>query len=331
MAQIDGEKMKPDLRILLSGASGFVGANLARALQQEGYDVHALARPASGSFALRRELLEALPKTSRRDIDLADAHAVFEWVRTLKPDVLIHLAMYGGNPGQDDAAKIRQVNVEGTRNILRALNGAPNAIFIHTGSSSEYGPSLRPMREGQECHPAGEYGKTKLEATQMVRAWAAENKRRAGILRLFSPFGEYDHPFRLIPSVMLSCIRHQELALSSPSPVRDFVHIDDVVSAYITLVQKLQEQKFAGGEVFNVGSGAQHSVRQTAESIVRLLGSDISIKYGEASIRGAESGVWQADLAKSARVLGWKPALSFEQGLKKTCQWFKTHQSLYGD
>ncbi len=320
---------KDKQKILLTGASGFVGANLAQALHGSGHEVHALMRANSESYRLRQKAFEGLPAGQIHEGGLENAPSLRRLLKTLRPDVVMHLAMHGGNPGQTDAARTREVNVEGTRHLLEAMEEAPNAAFIHTGSSSEYGDSAQPMREGQECRPSSEYGKTKLEAAQRVQRWAREKNRRAGILRLFSPFGPYDHGFRLIPTVILACIRQEDLTLSSPSPMRDFVHIKDVIGAYEALMRKLEGSTFPSGEIFNVGSGEQHSVKETAEAIVRISGRKIRITYGQASARGAESQHWQADISKSQKMLLWKPKFSFEEGLKESYAWYKQNLALY--
>ncbi|MDE1798585.1 MAG: NAD(P)-dependent oxidoreductase, partial [Candidatus Micrarchaeota archaeon] len=298
-------------------------------LQAAGHQAHALVRADSESYRLRKAAFVGMPADRIHEVGLEDAAALGALLRQLQPDVVMHLAMYGGNPGQTDAARTREVNVEGTRRLLEAMGEAPGAMLIHTGSSSEYGNSPQPMREEQECRPSSEYGKTKLEAAQMVQKWAREKKRRAGILRLFSPYGPYDHGFRLIPSVILACARQEDLALSSPAPMRDFVYVKDVVGAYEALMGRLEDSAFPSGEIFNVGSGEQHSVRETAETIARIGGSKIRITYGQESARGAESAVWRADLTKSQKMLGWKPEFSFEDGLGETYQWYRQNLALY--
>jgi nucleoside-diphosphate-sugar epimerase len=310
-------------KVLITGASGFVGSNLARRLLREGCEVHILSRPLSPQWRLK----DILPKLNNHTIDLLELQKLKELIRTIKPEIIFHLAALGVFNGiSPSEKKLFENNFLGTVNLIRACNEIEYKCFINTGSSSEYGPKEKPMKETDICEPMNAYGISKLAAL-LYGSFIAKTENRPIIgLRLFSPFGYFDDIQRLIPSVIISALQNKDILLSNPQGVRDFIFIEDVVEAYLKFINEAEQFK---GEIFNLGSGEETSAQNAAETICGLTNTESNLKKGVVSPRPWDTAHWQADISKIKRCLHWKPGHSFEEGLEKTIQWYKNNLSLY--
>lgn len=311
-------------KILITGASGFVGSNLVRRLLQEGCEVHILSQPVFSQWRLR----DILPKLNNHIIDLLEPKKLEQLVRRIKPEIIFHLAALGVFSGiSPSEKKLFENNFLGTVNLIKASSEIDYKCFVNTGSSSEYGPKEKPMKESDICEPISPYGISKLAAL-LYGSFIAKTQNRPIIgLRLFSPFGYFDDAQRLIPPVIISALQNKDILLSNPQGVRDFIFIEDVVDAYLKFIDRAGQFK---GEIFNLGSGKETSVQEAVKTICELTNSKSRIKWGAVSPRPWDTAHWQADISKIKRCLHWKPGHSFKQGLKKTIQWYKNNLSLYG-
>lgn len=310
-------------RVLITGATGFIGSNLTRKLLQEGCEVHILSQP----FLNKWRLINILTKLNEHTGDLLEAGKLKKLIREIKPEVIFHLAaagVFGGvSPSEEELIK---VNFLGTVNLINACSDINYKCFVNTGSSSEYGPKDNPMKETDICQPINTYGVSKLAAL-LYGSFIAKTKNKPIIgLRLFSPFGPFDNQQRLISSVIIKSLQNEEILLSNPNGVRDFIFIEDVVGAYLKSINLASQFK---GEVFNLASGRETSVSEIVKIIYQLTNSKSKIKWGQISPRPWDNPHWQADISKISHCFIWKPKYSLKQGLEKTIQWFKNNLSLY--
>ena len=141
-------------RILITGAAGFVGANLVRRLIKENYEVHILTRNTTNMWRIK-DIYDSLHD---HKVDLLEKEKLFEIVKEINPKKICHLAIYGGYSFQKDEEKIMKTNFNGTINLLDSLADINYDCFINTGSSSEYGPKINPMAETDICEPDTIYG-----------------------------------------------------------------------------------------------------------------------------------------------------------------------------
>lgn len=309
-------------RYLITGATGFVGANLARRLVAEGQEVHVLTRSTSNLW----RLADVKPSLRLHTADITDKDALTALVATVKPDVVFHLANVGVYGGVHSAAAgLFSVNLLGTIKLLEACKHIQYRCFVNTGSSSEYGIKTKPMREGDPCDSANAYGVAKCAATMYARCVALEQGRPIVTLRLFSPFGPFDDRRRLIPYVISRALTNEELRLGNPSSVRDFIYIDDVVDAFLASVGRADKLT---GEVLNVGSGYQTSIEYIVTTVLDLTGSRSRVTWRAREPRPWESPVWQASIQKIGRMLDWRPRHSVRAGLAKTVAWLREHAHL---
>jgi len=311
-----------DKKILVTGATGFVGANIARYFSGRGADVAILTRRDSDKWRIN----DILKEVSVYPADLLDERAVRKAVAHIKPAIILHTAAHGGYQRQKDAKRIFDVNFTGTVNLLTACKETGFELFVHTGSSSEYGLKTRPIKEDDTLEPVTDYGVSKAASTLYCRSHAAKERLPIAILRLFSPYGYFDDISRLIPYLIKECLASRDIHLSSPSAVRDFIFIEDVLDAYAKVIEN---KKIAAGHIFNIGSGKQNSVECIAVKVARLTNDPKVFRCTGKLNPRMEPAMWQADISKARKMLGWKPETGISEGLQKTIEWFKTNMKLY--
>ena len=312
------------LKILITGATGFVGANLARYFHGKGHTLAVTLRHNSNAWRID-DLLDDV-KTFR--IDLADKDSASSLFENFKPDVAIHTAAFGGYHFESGTKQILDVNLYGTINLVDSFVRFGDGVFINTGSSSEYGFKDRPMKESDILKPYSPYAVSKASATLYSGYKAIETGKRIFTLRLFSPYGYYEEMHRLVPCLLISAITHKTAKLNNPANMRDYVFIGDVSKAYETLINK--SIGLGGGEIFNVGSGNEIPVGDMVKFAEEASGHSLEVEWGaNEQIVGNKAVHWVADISKIKRDLGWSPETSIQTGLAKSYKWFAENISKY--
>lgn len=308
-------------KVFITGATGFVGANLVKKSLVEGAEVSINIRKSSDTWRIR----DLLKDVSVVYADLAEYEKMNDALTRIQPDVIFHTAVYGGSAAQNDFGKIIESNICGTMNLLRCGKNARCNLLVNTGSSSEYGIKKRAMKESDVLEPITDYGVSKAAATLFCQKAARTDNLPVITLRLFSPYGPYEQNSRLVPSVILAALQKKPPRISSRNFVRDFIYIGDVMEAYRAVL----EIKNPGGQIYNIGSGAQQTVGEITDIIVRELGNEVTCETGLPQAWAKEPPCWQADITKAASELKWKPNVSIQEGLGKTIEWFKENLTLY--
>jgi nucleoside-diphosphate-sugar epimerase len=302
------------VRALVTGAAGFVGANLVRRLLLDGHDVHALVRPGGD----RWRLAAIAADVQVAEADLRDAGAVASAFAGARPEVVFHLGTRGAYSWQADTAEILETNVLGTANLLDAFGRGETGALVNTGSSSEYGPKDHGPAESEPLEPRSVYGVAKAAATLLCAAVAQERALPLTTLRLYSVYGPWEEPGRFVPALAEAALRGTLPTLASPSIARDFVWVGDVVEAYL-----LAASAPGVGEVYNVGSGRQTTLADAVDAARRALGVSEEPTWGSMADRSWDTDVWVADVSKIERELGWRPGVAFEDGLARTAEWLQ--------
>lgn len=307
-------------RVLVTGAAGFVGANLARALLEEGAEVHGLVRPGTSSW----RLAGLTGELALHAADLTDVEGLGGAVAAARPEVVFHTAAAGGHPAsRSERETALRVSVLGTANLLEELRWNEVGRFVHVGSSLEYGPKPGPLTETDVLEPATFRGAAKAAATLVCLQLAHEAGRPVTVLRPLSVYGPWEQPSRLVPSAVRAARYGEPLPLTAPGVGRDFVFVDDVVEACLLAARAGGE---VDGEIVNVGSGIQTSNEELVAAVERVTGSRIVTLPGRHPSSPPDTGTWLADVTKARELLGWTPRHTLEQGLAETVEWLRARE-----
>jgi UDP-glucose 4-epimerase len=309
-------------RVILTGGSGFVGANLARRLVSDGHELHLFLRSEHSDW----RLTDILNDTITYEVDLRDSASINALVKKITPDWVFHLAAYGAYPNQTDERRMVQTNVFGTMNLVNACLQSGCETFINTGSSSEYGLKDHAPSEDETLQPNSAYAVTKAAATRFCRDTALAHSANVQTLRLYSAYGPFEDPSRLIPTLINRGMRGEFPPMANPQTARDFVYIDDVVDAYLLAASAEPREP---GAVYNVGTGVQTTLREAAEVARRVFNISAEPVWKSMPARTWDTDIWIADNSKFAERFGWRPQFDFEQGFRATVEWFKNHPAVW--
>jgi len=243
----------------------------------------------------------------------------------VRPRVIYHLATHGAYPYQDDATRILLTNVFGLWNVLNACNSVGYALFVNVGSSSEYGQKGYAMRETDVLDPNSFYAVAKSGQTLLCQHVARTQGRTIVTIRPFAVYGPYEEPTRLIPKLMCAVRDRTPIDMVSPTTSRDFVYIDDVID----VLMRMDALAECAGEILNVGTGVQTSLREVVDITSQLNGEPVRAQWGKLPPRIWDTDVWVADISKIYRLIGWKPQVTVREGLSKCLDWFARHRDLY--
>jgi len=307
--------------VLVTGGTGFVGANLVRRLVADGHKVHLFTRRGRNQWRLDGVLSEV----ENHSVDLWDAATVGTLVERIRPAWVFHLATYGAYPEQNDFTEAVRTNVEGTLNLVRACISTGVETFVNSGSSSEYGFKDRAPDEDQGVDPISYYAATKASATIICRQLARMHAVRIVTLRLYSVYGPFEEPGRFIPALVLAGLRGSLPPLADPKIARDFVYIDDVIEAFLLAAAS---PALEPGDVYNVGTGVQVTLAKAVAVAQELFGITGQPAWGSMANRSWDTSVWIADANRIREHLGWRPRHDFSTGLKLTRDWFEAHPDL---
>lgn len=307
-----------DRPALVTGAAGFVGANLVRGLLAQGARVHALVRPASDLWRLER----VRPSLRLLEADLADPVAVKNAVDGIQPAFVFHLAFPGGHAqGERQRREMILDGVGGTHHLLEALRESHFERLVVLGSFLEYGPHDRPLLESDGLRPATFRGVAKAMATLLCQQFAREVGRPVVILRPFSIYGPWESPGRLVPTAILAAIDGRPLPMTRPGFSRDLVYVADVVEACLmAAVHELDP-----GEVLNVGTGRQWSNDEVVSAVEEVTGTPIQRIENAHPASLSDTGHSVAETSRARNLLGWTPRVGLRQGLEATFAWLREH------
>ncbi len=300
--------------VLVTGATGFIGPHLVRRLVAAGGQVTCLTL----SQAERRELPAGV---AGHVADLRDADAVRAGVQALRPAIVFHLAAVGVTEFGVDPIAAVQVNVQGTLNLLAALEGCGYRRFLFVGTSHEYGDQAQPFREGQPPAPANVYAASKSAAWLFCRMYS---RTRGWPVVGVRPFGVYGPGQRLpafLPALIQAALRGQDFPMTGGEQVRDLVYVTDVVEGMI----RAATIPGVEGQVFNLASGEGISLAGLARRVVALMGHPMHVQLGALPYRPGQIWHMVGDNARARQALGWQPTVSLDEGLRRTIAWCAEH------
>jgi UDP-glucose 4-epimerase len=299
-------------RVLITGATGFVGLNVAKRMIGQGHAVHALLHTARRSWRQ-----DDLGPATLHVVDLLDRPALDRLFTALRPEWVLHLAAYGAYASQTDVTTCVRTNLEGTVNLLDAAARHGVERFVNTGSSSEYGFKGHAPDELEVTEPNSLYAVSKAAATAYARHVGRTGRLHVTTLRLYSVYGPYEEPTRLIPTVILCGLAGGYPPLVAPQTARDFVYVDDVASAYEAALRA----DVPPGAIYNVGTGTQTTLRAVIDVSRAHFGIAAEPAWGTMEQRTWDTSTWVANTARIRAELQWSASTTFEDGFQRTAAW----------
>jgi nucleoside-diphosphate-sugar epimerase len=238
---------------------------------------------------------------------------------------VFHLAAYGAYESQSDPERMVRTNVLASIGLMHACLEAGVSRLVNVGSSSEYGWKDHACREDEALEPNSLYAVTKAATTLYGRHLGRQSDADIVTLRLFSVYGPYEEPSRLIPRLILHGLRGTWPPLAHPDTAHDFVYVDDAVDA---LLSAARARRLPPGAVYNVGTSRQWQLRAIVDVVRRLLGVRATPRWNTMPSRRWDTNHWRADTRRIQHDLGWRPRYNFEDGFHRTVEWFLRNPSL---
>ncbi len=302
------------MRILVTGAAGFIGSHLVRLLVREGHSVCAVLQPKRSA----ERLADCIDQVRVFSIDLNDCQAVRSMTSEVLPECAIHLAWYAV-PGKYLGAPENLDCVSATIALAGALASVGCRRLVAAGTCSEYDGDYGFLSEEiTPLRPRSFYGVCKNAAREILQAYCEKMGMAFAWTRIFLLYGPQEAEVRLVPSVILALLSGQTAKCTHGEQIRDYLHVEDVASAIWAVARS-----HLTGPV-NIGSGDPVKVRTVVETIARLLHGEENVALGALAIDPQEPPLLLADVRRLASEVGWKPSLSLEEGLAKTCEWWRS-------
>ncbi len=305
-------------RVLVTGATGFLGRALTRRLLAAGATTTLLARPATAA-RLEGELAG---RAAVHGAAASDAEAVGRVLAEAAPEVVFHLAAFT-DPSRDLAVSeaALEANLVATAVLARAASAVGVAAFVATGTCEEYGRAETALAETAPLRPLSPYSAAKAAATLWLEMMHRSHGLPAVILRPFLVYGPGQPPDRLVPAAILDALAGRDFAMTDGRQHRELTYVDDVVDG----VLRAGVSAAAVGEVVNLASGEERTVRDIVCEIYRRIGGAGRPRPGALPPRPNEMHRFAADTEKAARLLGWRATTPLAQGLERTIAWARSH------
>lgn len=312
-------------RVLITGASGFIGSRLALGLLEREAEVVLSAKGKVTNPLFSRQALRRTKAVVRTDI--ADFLKTKEMFKRYRPDTCFHLAGQSiVGLANDSPFPTFNANIEGAWNILEAARQAGVKRLIIASADKVYGEQKEPPHtEAMPLSAVHPYGASKICAELLGRTYFNSYGLPVAILRASNTYGGGDLNFsRIIPGTIRSVLHNEDPVIRGDgSALRDFVYAEDIVSAYLTLAESLRKDNVEG-ESFNFGSGRPVSILNIVNKIIEISGR----KKLKARVTGLvnprnEISSQYLSVGKAARVLGWRPRCGLEKGLRLTIRWYE--------
>lgn len=323
------------MRVFVTGAGGFIGSHLTERLVSAGHEVKALVYYNAMNS---REWLDYINPEIRDKIDIVagDIRDLSFVKRAMEGcQGVFHLAALIGIPySYVNPESYIDTNIKGTMNVLEAARELGVEKIIHTSTSEVYGTALKlPIDENHPLQGQSPYSASKIAADQMAYAYACSFQLPVITVRPFNTFGPRQSVRAVIPTIITQMLSGKDnLKLGATSPTRDFSYVDDTVSGFLAAFDSKDPALY--GQVLNLGSCFEISVRQVAELIAAHFGRPLEISTDQIRLRPEKSEVerlW-ADNAKAKSRLGWQPVYEglegFKKALKKTIAWYSESENL---
>lgn len=321
------------MKVLVTGGAGFIGSHLTEALIRSGREVRAFVY--YNSFN-NWGWLDHSPRDIRQQLDvfagdIRDPHGVKTAMRGC--DTVMHLAALIAIPySYHSPDSYVETNIRGTLNVLQAARELEVHKVVHTSTSEVYGTARSvPINEEHPLQGQSPYAATKIGADQLALSFQRAFGTPVTVIRPFNTYGPRQSARAIIPTVISQLASgKRRIKLGALHPTRDFSFVDDTVQGFIAIARAAG----AVGQVVNLGTNFEISIRDLAQLIAEVMGKDIEIETDAVRVRPELSEVERlcADNTKARELLGWQPLYAGRDGLRRglaaTCAWFQEPRNL---
>jgi UDP-glucose 4-epimerase len=309
---------------LITGVAGFIGSALARAVLAQGDQVRGIDNLSTGR---RENLAEILARIDFQEADVLDLPALYDACRGV--DYVLHQAAIPSVPKSVlDPLASNRANLDGTVNLLMAARDAKVKRVVYAASSSAYGDTLTlPKHEDMAPNPISPYAVAKLASEHYMISFYRCYGLQTVCLRYFNIFGPRQDPGSPYSGVLAKFITQmlkgeQPTILGDGKQSRDFTYVDNAVEANL-LACRVPAMEVAG-RVFNVATGRRFDLNETFQILKKLTGYPGKVNYGPERAGDVKHSL--ADLSRATRHLGYTPKVDFEEGLRRTIDWYRSQE-----
>ncbi|TAL61632.1 MAG: NAD-dependent epimerase/dehydratase family protein [Bacteroidetes bacterium] len=302
--------------VFIFGASGFIGANLLDTILKYRSDCYAITHNPRSDWRLR--LLDVRAENILH-CDINYRKSVESIFKIYQPKTIFNLSAYGAYSKQDNTSLIYETNIIGTVNILEHCKNIK--AYVHAGSSSEYGLNSANPKEDDSLVPNSHYSVSKVAAGYLLSYFAREHHVPCLNLRLYSIYGPWEEPDRLMPKLIEQALQGSYPPLVNPDTTRDFVYIDDCVEAFLDAANNVSKEN--SGQSINIGSGQKTTLKELTSACRQLFKIENEPVWGGMANRNWDTSEWYGNYDKANRLINWKPRTSLNEGLLKFAAWQK--------
>ena len=296
-------------KVLVTGASGFIGFNLVKYLLKDNVRI----------FAISAED-KKIEGVESRKIDLADFQKVRAFIDEVKPTIVFHLgALVVLSRDFKIAQDCIDSNIRGTLNLLEAVKDLKLKRFLFLSTEEVYGNNSLPFQEDQLPKPPSPYAVSKVTGENFCLLYYQLYNLPTTIFRINTIYGPYQPNSRFIPTLIRKAIRNEVVDFNSGKNKRDYLFVEDLIRAIMLSVEK----RNISGQIINIGSGEPISGKDLAMDVLKITKSSSKINFNVFPDREGEAPEWRIDNQKAKKYLGWSPKFSLETGLKKTIEYYR--------
>lgn len=303
-------------KAVITGASGGVGQALVKKLLSDGIEILIFQRKAS-------ERKDYLPCNDKVKIKFYSLDELKDYTPAEKDyDVFFHLGWANTDRSFRDDIKMQEANLSYSCDAVELAKRMGCHTFIGAGSQAEYGHVSVPMRGDMVCNPDTAYGIMKLCACHSTRFLCEKYGIRHMWMRILSGYGIYDNINSILISNIIKSFRNEELEFSKGEQIWDFLHMDDIADAMIAVAKKGR-----AGHIYPIGSGKSRPLMEYIKILCNELGEDYSKGMGKIQYSKKQVMYLAADNSEIEKDTGWKPKISFEQGIKEVIEFYRNWYS----